>query len=80
MNSGMKEKIYENTVDCVKKIYQKEGLKGFYQGCLMNLIRSVSNSLLLVLYDEFQKVGRSNKWYKAPRGVDLREEEQIRNA
>lgn len=30
MNSGLKEKIYLNTFDCVKKIYKTEGIGGFY--------------------------------------------------
>lgn len=61
MNSGLKEKIYKNTFDCILQIYRLEGIRGFYHGCLMNLIRSVSNSLLLVLYDELQKLEVRNK-------------------
>lgn len=52
MNAGLEKKLYKNTIDCFQKVLKKEGLKGFYAGCISNLIRSVSNSLLLVLYDE----------------------------
>lgn len=56
MNAGRTEKIYNNSWDCIKKIYSQEGAVGFYKGCMSNAIRSVSSSLVLVLYDELMKI------------------------
>lgn len=63
MQSGSKELIYSGTVDCAQKILSKEGFLGFFKGNLSNVWRSVGSSLVLVLYDEFQKVFKPNKKY-----------------
>lgn len=55
MNSGRAVPIYPTTMSCIRTIYQEEGMVGFYKGCYSNAIRSVSSSLVLVLYDEFYK-------------------------
>merc|ERR1712146_588040 len=39
MTSGSKEKLYNGTMDCFAKIYQNEGGKAFFKGCLSNVIR-----------------------------------------
>ena len=54
MNSGLKEKIYRNTFHCFGEIAKREGFIAFFKGNFTNMIRSVSSSLVLVLYDEFQ--------------------------
>lgn len=54
MNSGLEKKLYRNTFDCFRQISSKEGINAFYKGNLTNIVRSVSSSLVLVLYDEFQ--------------------------
>jgi len=54
MQSGRKELLYNGTIDCVRKIYQKEGGKAFFKGALSNILRGMGASLVLVLYDEFQ--------------------------
>ena len=61
MNSGLSKKIYNNSIDCLIKINQKEGIKGFFKGNLSNMMRSVSSSLVLVLYDEFHHLFSKNK-------------------
>ena len=55
MNSGLLKPIYKSTTDCFSKIRREEGFGGFYKGNLSNMMRSVSSSLVLVLYDEFQR-------------------------
>ncbi len=51
------EMIYKNARDCFIKIYySKEGYLGFYKGYATNALRTMGGSLVLVLYDEFQKV------------------------
>ena len=54
MNSGLEKPIYNSTVECFRKIYKNEGMNGFFKGNLSNMLRSISSSLVLVLYDQFQ--------------------------
>lgn len=56
MQAGKKEVMYKNTADCWVKIYQKEGIKGFFKGALTNAIRGSGGAIVLVMYDEIQKV------------------------
>ena len=64
MESGkaVAEKQYAGTVDCGKKILSKEGMTGFFKGNLSNFWRSIGSSLVLVLYDELQKVFAQEHW------------------
>lgn len=48
--------LYKNTADCWAKIYQSEGIKGFFKGALTNAIRGSGGAIVLVMYDEIQKV------------------------
>jgi len=48
----MKELLYNGTLDCIKKINEKEGGKAFFKGALSNTFRGVGAALVLVLYDE----------------------------
>jgi len=54
MQSGRADKLYNGTLDCFAKIYQKEGGRAFFKGALSNILRGMGASLVLVLYDEFQ--------------------------
>jgi solute carrier family 25 (adenine nucleotide translocator) protein 4/5/6/31 len=54
MQSGRKDVMYTGTMDCFRKIYQKEGGRAFFKGALSNILRGMGASLVLVLYDEFQ--------------------------
>jgi len=54
MQSGRKDVLYTGTIDCFRKIYQKEGGKAFFKGALSNILRGMGASLVLVLYDEMQ--------------------------
>lgn len=53
MQSGGKQ-IYSNTLDCWVKIYRKEGVGGFFNGALSNIVRGTGGALVLVLYDEIK--------------------------
>lgn len=61
MNSGEGVPIYKTTSECWRRVYNEEGMAGFYKGNLSNMMRSVSSSLVLVLYDEFQKAVQKHK-------------------
>jgi solute carrier family 25 (adenine nucleotide translocator) protein 4/5/6/31 len=55
MQSGGKQ-IYKGTIDCWRTIMAKEGSKGFFKGAWSNVIRGAGAALVLVGYDEVQKV------------------------
>merc|ERR1719201_2162768 len=54
MTSGQGEKLYNGTLDCFAKIYQKEGAAAFFKGCLSNVIRGTGGALVLTFYDNIQ--------------------------
>lgn len=56
MQAGRKEKLYTGTVDCWKKILVNEGPRAFFKGALSNALRGSGGALVLVLYDQFQKM------------------------
>jgi solute carrier family 25 (adenine nucleotide translocator) protein 4/5/6/31 len=61
MNSGLEKKIYNNTMHCIQSIFQQEGWAAFFKGNLSNMLRGLSSSLVLVLYDEMKKIYISSK-------------------
>jgi len=60
MQSGRKDVMYTGTFDCIRKIAANEGSKAFFKGALSNIIRGAGGSLVLVLYDEFQRIFNPN--------------------
>ncbi|KAJ4967755.1 hypothetical protein NE237_014456 [Protea cynaroides] len=40
------EKRYSGGIDCVKKVFQKEGIRGFYRGCATNLLRTTPAAVI----------------------------------
>jgi len=56
MQSGSGEILYTSTLDCWSKILRKEGVGAFFKGALSNAIRGSGGAIVLVLYDEFQKL------------------------
>lgn len=50
MTSGTEDKYYKNARDCVQKMLQEEGVKGFYKGFMINALHRFSNPFILVLY------------------------------
>lgn len=56
MQSGRKDVLYKNTLDCAYKIFKNEGLfKGMFKGALSNVFRGTGGALVLAFYDEIQK-------------------------
>lgn len=55
LQSTRKDVMYTGVIDCCKKLYAKEGLKGFWKGNLSNMMRSAGSSICLVLYDELKR-------------------------
>jgi len=56
MQAGRGDIIYTSTADCWKKIVVNEGPRAFFKGALSNAIRGSGGALVLVLYDQFQKM------------------------
>jgi len=56
MQSGRGELLYKNTIDCWRKIAAKEGINAFFKGALSNAIRGSGGALVLVIYDQIQKM------------------------
>lgn len=55
MQSGRKDMLYANTLDCFGKIYKTEGgLKPFFKGAGSNVIRGTGGALVLVFYNKIQ--------------------------
>jgi solute carrier family 25 (adenine nucleotide translocator) protein 4/5/6/31 len=56
MQAGRGDIIYTSTLDCWKKILVNEGPRAFFKGALSNAIRGSGGAIVLVLYDQFQKM------------------------
>jgi len=56
MQAGRKDILYSSTLDCWRKILKNEGGGAFFKGALTNAIRGSGGAIVLVLYDEFQKM------------------------
>jgi Mitochondrial carrier protein. len=55
MQSGRSDVLYANTLDCINKIYYKEGgIKPFFKGAGSNVIRGTGGALVLVFYNKIQ--------------------------
>lgn len=37
---------YAGVIDCVNKVFRKEGLTGFYRGCATNLLRTTPSAVI----------------------------------
>jgi len=60
MQAGKKEIMYTSTADCWVKIAKTEGMNGFFKGALTNAIRGSGGAIVLVMYDEIQKMINPN--------------------
>jgi len=55
MQSGRKDILYKNTLDCAVKIVKNEGPSALFKGALSNVIRGTGGALVLAIYDEIKK-------------------------
>jgi solute carrier family 25 (adenine nucleotide translocator) protein 4/5/6/31 len=58
--AGKKEVLYNGTLDCFAKIAKNEGSKAFFKGAGSNVLRGMGASIVLVMYDEMQKIFNPN--------------------
>uniref|UniRef100_A0A915N640 Mediator of RNA polymerase II transcription subunit 18 n=2 Tax=Meloidogyne javanica TaxID=6303 RepID=A0A915N640_MELJA len=54
MQSGRKDILYKNTLDCAIKIVKNEGPKALFKGALSNVFRGTGGALVLAFYEEIQ--------------------------
>ncbi|KAJ4974053.1 hypothetical protein NE237_007227 [Protea cynaroides] len=47
---------YAGVVDCIKKVFQKEGVPGFYRGCATNLLRTTPAAV--ITFTSFEMIQR----------------------
>ncbi|XP_010259426.1 PREDICTED: nicotinamide adenine dinucleotide transporter 1, chloroplastic [Nelumbo nucifera] len=50
------EKRYSGVIDCIKKVFQKEGIPGFYRGCATNLLRTTPAAV--ITFTSFEMIHR----------------------
>ncbi|KAL6271897.1 hypothetical protein ACE6H2_028808 [Prunus campanulata] len=50
------EKRYSGVVDCIRKVFQQEGLPGFYRGCAINLLRTTPAAV--ITFTSFEMIHR----------------------
>lgn len=51
------EKRYLGVIDCVRKVFQQEGISGFYRGCATNLLRTTPAAV--ITFTSFEMIHRS---------------------
>jgi len=54
LQAAKKEIQYKNAMDCIRKVWAKEGFNGFMKGNFTNILRGIGSSMCLVLYDEIK--------------------------
>uniref|UniRef100_A0A0E0JJH2 Uncharacterized protein n=1 Tax=Oryza punctata TaxID=4537 RepID=A0A0E0JJH2_ORYPU len=47
---------YTGVIDCIKQVYQKEGIPGFYRGCATNLLRTTPNAV--ITFTSYEMINR----------------------
>ncbi|KAI9222738.1 mitochondrial carrier domain-containing protein [Blastocladiella britannica] len=55
------DRQYKSTMDCIAKMAKNEGSSAFFKGALSNVLRGAGSAIVLVLYDEFQKLIRAQE-------------------
>ena len=54
------KKKYKNVIDCIKYIYRNQGIRGYYPGLWVNIIKSVPGSAIqFLVYDYCREYGLS---------------------
>uniref|UniRef100_A0A5B6YTZ8 Nicotinamide adenine dinucleotide transporter 1 n=1 Tax=Davidia involucrata TaxID=16924 RepID=A0A5B6YTZ8_DAVIN len=50
------EKRYSGVLDCIKKVFQQEGIPSFYRGCATNLLRTTPAAV--ITFTSFEMIHR----------------------
>lgn len=68
-DTGVQKRQYKNSADCVKQVYQKEGIKGLYRGLTASYLGVVESSLQWVLYEQMKSLIRQREKLRDSLGV-----------
>lgn len=63
------ERMYKNSVDCVKKVMRTEGIRGLYAGLSASYLGTVESSLQWVLYEQMKSFIRRREQARIDRGA-----------
>ena len=55
LRGGGEDRLYNSSLDCIRKLYQSGGPRGFYRGFLASSFRSFGGACSLVLFDAVTK-------------------------
>lgn len=50
------ERQYSGVIDCIKKVFQQDGIPGFYRGCAINLLRTTPAAV--ITFTSFEMIHR----------------------
>ncbi|KAL9332300.1 hypothetical protein ACSQ67_001910 [Phaseolus vulgaris] len=50
------ERRYSGVIDCIRKVFQQEGISGFYRGCATNLLRTTPAAV--ITFTSFEMIHR----------------------
>jgi len=48
-------------LDCYRKVIDKHGVQGLFKGNVSNIYRGLGSAIVLVMYDEVQKILKNPK-------------------
>ena len=51
MQACKQTREYSGALDCLVKVYKKDGINGLWKGSYSNILRGIGSSLCLILYD-----------------------------
>ena len=52
MTSGQKNKMYFGAMDCCRKTFRNEGIRGFYRGLFISILSNNGGWIILLFYDQ----------------------------
>jgi solute carrier family 25 (adenine nucleotide translocator) protein 4/5/6/31 len=55
VGKSLDERLYHNSLHCIRLVLAREGVRGFYLGLAPNLVRSVGAAPMLVAYDSMKE-------------------------
>ncbi|PRP82230.1 hypothetical protein PROFUN_06242 [Planoprotostelium fungivorum] len=59
---------YNNSFDCIRKVWREEGVRGFYRGLVASYVGITESAMQFVLYEKFKHLMQVQK-YKAIHGI-----------
>jgi len=64
LQTGTSGNNYKNSLDCVRRVYKEEGVRGFYKGLMASYIGISETALQFMLYEKFKSTVQMYKFDK----------------